>query len=75
MLQRVFLDQLAIDVGAIGAVEILKEGVIEDIDYERVVSTDRRVIDTYIVVRQTTNRVPLFGHVVFSQDLVIQAQN
>ena len=34
MLQRMLLDQLAIDVSAIGAAQILKERVIEDVNNE-----------------------------------------
>ena len=73
VLQGVFLDQLAVDVGAVGAVQILEKGIIENIDNERVMPTDSRVIDTHIVVRQAPDRVALFGHVVFGQDLVVQA--
>jgi len=34
VLQGMFLDQLAVDVGPVGAVQVLKEGVIEDINNE-----------------------------------------
>jgi len=73
MLQRMLLDQLAVDVGAIGAVQVFEEGIVEDIDDERVVPTDGWIVDADIVVGQAANRVPLFGHVVFGQDLVVQA--
>jgi hypothetical protein len=32
VLQRVLLDQLAVDVGAVGAVEVFEEGVVQDVD-------------------------------------------
>jgi hypothetical protein len=38
-------------------------------------STDGWIVDANIVVRQTTNGIPLFGHVVFSQNLIVQTQN
>jgi len=51
MLHRVLLDQLAIDVGAIGAVQVLQEGVVQNVDDERVMAAHRRIVDTDIVVR------------------------
>ena len=75
MLQSVFLDQLAVNVGAVGAVQILKKGVVQNIDDQGMVTTDGRIIDPYIVVRKASNSVPLFGHVVLSQDLTIQTQD
>jgi len=38
VLQRVLLDDLAVDVRAVRAVEILEERVVEDVDDERVVA-------------------------------------
>jgi len=49
VLHRMLLDQLAVDVGAIGAVQVLQEGVIQDIDDERVVTAHSRIVDTDIV--------------------------
>jgi len=45
VLQRMLFDQLAVDVCAIGAVQVLKERVVEDVDDERVMTADGRVID------------------------------
>ncbi len=75
MLQCVFLDQLAVDIGAVGAVQILEERIVQNIDDQGMVTADGRIIDPYIVVRQASNRVSLFGHVVLSQDLAIQTQD
>jgi hypothetical protein len=65
MLQCMLLDQLAIDVGAIGAVQILEERIVENIDNQGVVPTDSGIVDTYIVIRETPNRVAFLRHVVF----------
>jgi hypothetical protein len=72
MLQGVFFYQLAIDVSAIGAVEILKEGIIEDINDQRVMSANRRIVYPYIVIRKAPNSVALLRHVVFGQNLIVQ---
>ena len=74
MLQRMLLDQLAIDVGTVGAIEVFKKGIIKNVDDQRMMSADGRVIDAYIVVRQATNGVAFLGHVVFSQDLVVETK-
>ena len=74
-LQCVFLDQLAIDISAIGAVQVLKERVIQDIDDQRVMATDGRIINPHIVVGKAPNRVALFRHVVFGQDLIVEAKD
>ena len=75
MLQGMFLDQLAVDVSAIGAVQILEEGIVQNIDDQGVVTTDGWIIDAHIVIREAPDRVPLLGHIVFSQDLAIQTQD
>ena len=72
--QRMLLDQLAVDVGAVRAVQVLEEGVVEDVDDQAVMAADRRVVDTDVIVRQATDRIPLLGHVVFGQNLAIQTQ-
>ena len=74
VLQRMLLDQLAIDIGAIGAVQVFEKRVVEDIDDERVVPADCRVVDAHIIVREATDGVALLGHVVFSQNLVVQTK-
>src|SRR6185437_6775464 len=38
VLQRMLLDELAVDVGAVGAVQVLEEGVVQDVDDERVMT-------------------------------------
>ena len=75
MLQGVLLDQLAVDVGAVRAVQILEEGIIEDINDQRVVATDGGIVDADVVIRQASDRITLLRHVVFSQNLVVQAKN
>ena len=70
-----FLDQLAIDVSTVGAVEILEERIVEDINDQRVVPADGRVVDTNVVVREPPDRVALLIHVVFGEDRAIQTQN
>ena len=73
--QRMLLDQLAVDVGAVRAVQVLEEGIVEDVDDQAVMAADRGIVDADVVVRQATDRVPLLGHVVFGQDLAIQTQD
>ena len=51
VLQRVLLDQLAVDVGAVRAVQVLEKRVVEDVDDQRVVTADGRVVDADVVVR------------------------
>ena len=75
VLQRVLLDQLAVDVGAIGAVQILEKRVVEDVDDQRVMTTDCRVVDPHVVIGQAPDRVSLFRHVVFGQDLTVQTKD
>ena len=75
VLQRMFLNQLAVDVGAIGAVQVLEERVIENVDDQGVVATDSWIVDANVIVRKAPNRVALFRHVVFSQNLVVQTKN
>jgi hypothetical protein len=75
VLQGMFLDQLAIDVCAVGAVQVLEKRIVEDIDNQGVMAADRRVVDTNIVVWKTSNRISLFGHVVFSHNLTVQTEN
>ena len=75
VLQGMLLDQLAVDVGAVGAVQVFQEGVIQNVDDQRMVTTHRRIVDPDIVVRKAPNRVALLGHVVFSQNLIVQAKN
>ena len=75
VLQRMLLDELAVDVRAVGAVQILEERVVEDVDDQRVMARHRRVVDADVVIREAANRVPLLVHVVLGEDLVIQAQN
>jgi hypothetical protein len=75
MLEGMLLDQLAVDVGAVGAVQVLEEGIVEDVDDQRVMPADRRVVDADVVVGEAADRVPLLVHVVFGQGVAIQAQN
>ena len=75
VLQRMLLDQLAVDVGAVGAVEILEERVVEDVDDQRVMAADRRVVDADVIVREPPDRIALLVHVVFREDGAIQTQN
>ena len=75
VLQGMLLDELAVHVRAVRAVQILEERVVEDVDDQRVMTRHRRVIDADVVVREAANRVPLLVHVVFGEDLVIQAQD
>ena len=74
VLQGMLLDQLAVDVGAVGAVQVLKERVVEDVDDQRVVAADRGIVDADVIVRQAPDRVALLVHVVFRHDLAIQAK-
>jgi hypothetical protein len=75
MLHGMLFDQLAIDIGAVGAVQVFEEGIVQNIDDERVVSAHRWVVDTNIVVREAPYGVALLVHVVFREDLTIQAEH
>ena len=75
VLQGMLLDQLAIDVGAVGAVQILEERVVEDVDDQRVVTADGSVVNADVVVREPPDGVALLVHVVFRHHLAIQAQD
>ena len=73
--QGMLLDELAVDVGSVRAVEILEERIVEDVDDQAVVAADGGIVDPDIVVRQTADRIPFFGHVVFGHDLTVQTQD
>jgi len=75
VLHRVLLDQLAVDIGAVGAVQILEERIVQDIDDELVMTADGRIVDPDVVVREAPNGVALLVHVVFREDLTIQAEH
>src|ERR1700748_1068139 len=75
MLQSMLLDQLAVDVSAVRAVQILEKRVIEDVDDQRVMSADGSVVDADVIIREAANGVPLLVHVVFRHHLAIQAQD
>jgi hypothetical protein len=64
MLKRMFLDELAVDVRSVRAVQILEKRIVEDVDDQRVMTADRSVIDANVVIGKPTNRVALLGHVV-----------
>ena len=72
VLQRVLLDQFTVDICAVGAVQVFQERVVENIDDQRVMSADCRIVDANIVIRKTPDGVAFLGHVVFSQDLIVQ---
>src|SRR4029453_11937401 len=73
--QCVLLDELAVDVGAVRAVQVLEEGVVEDVDDEAVVPADGGIVDTHVVVREPADRITLFRHVVFAQALPVDTKN
>ena len=58
VLQRVLLDELAVDVGAVRAVEILEKRVVENVDDQRVMTADCSVVDANIVIRQAAEQEP-----------------
>jgi hypothetical protein len=68
VLQGMLLDELAVDVGAVGAVEILEKRIVEDVDDQRVMAADRRIVDADVIVREAPDRVALLVHVVFRED-------
>src|ERR1700676_2156953 len=49
--------------------------IINILNDERVMTANRRIVDTNIVVRKAPDRVALFVHVVFREDLTIQAEH
>ena len=38
-------------------------------------AADGGIVDAHVIVRQAADRIPLFGHVVFSQYLIVQTKN
>src|ERR1700760_3817214 len=75
VLQSMLLDQLAVDIGAVRAVQILQKRVIEDVDDQRVMTADGGIVYADVIVREPANGVPLLVHVVFRHHLAIQAQD
>jgi len=75
VLERMLLDQPAVDISAVGAVQVFQEGIVENVDDQRMVSTDRRIVDPYVVVREAADRIPLLGHVVLGEGLAIEAKD
>ena len=73
ILQRVLFDQLAVDVSAVGAIEIFEKRIIENVDNQRMVTTDGGIVDSHIIVRKAPDRISLLRHVVFSENLIVQA--
>ena len=75
VLQRMFFDQLAVDVGPVRAVQIFEERIVEDVDDQRVMAADGRIVDTNIVIREPANGIALLVHVVFGHSLAVEAEN
>ena len=55
MLESMFLDQLPVDEGSVGAVQILKEGIVEYRDNGRMLAADRQVIHLNVIFRLAAN--------------------
>jgi len=75
VLHGVLLDDLAVDVRPVGAVQVLEERVVEDVDDQRVVPAHRRVVDADVVVREAPDRVALLAHVVLGEFLPVDAED
>jgi hypothetical protein len=75
VLECVLLDQLTVDVRAVGAVQVFEKGIVQDVDHERVMTADRRIVDADVVVRQTPDGVTLFAHVVLGEHLPVETEN
>jgi len=73
MLQGMLFNQLAIDVSPVRAAQVFEKLVIQDVDNQRVVATHRGIIDAYIVIGQSPNRVTFLGHVEFGHYLTPKA--
>jgi hypothetical protein len=71
----VLLDRLPIDVGAVGAVHVLEEGIVQDRDDRRMVTADRQIVDLDIVVRLAPDGRALFFENHLLKHQTIHAQN
>ena len=60
VLQEMLFRRLTIDQRSIGAIQIFKEGVIEDCYHRRMLATDRQIIDLDIVACLTANTCLLY---------------
>jgi hypothetical protein len=53
------LDRLTVDQGAVGAVEVFEEGIVEDGDDGGVLARDRQIVDLDVVERPAPDGEPL----------------
>ncbi len=65
MLEGMLLDELAVDIGAVGAAEILEEGILEYGNDLGMLATDRQVIDLDVVAGFAAQGGGLLGQRVF----------
>jgi ribosome-interacting GTPase 1 len=69
----VLLYETAVDVRTVSGIQILEERIIENIDNQRVMTADGRIVDAHVIIREPADRVALLGHVVLCEYLLIQA--
>src|SRR5690606_29629869 len=72
VLQQLLLDRLAIDVGAVGAVEVFDEDVTAHQLHDRVLPTDRQVVDDDVVVGAATQGGLVLGDLDFLDDHAVE---
>src|SRR5579885_2166337 len=72
--QGVLLDELAVDVGAVGAAQILKEGIVQNGDDERVLAAHGEVVDLDVVVGFAADGGTFLGQLVFLLYHTVQAE-
>ncbi len=72
MRQQLLLDRLAVDVGAVGAVEVFDEDVGAGHLQHRVLAADGQVVDHDIVVRAAAERRPVLRELDFLDDHTVE---
>ena len=67
-MQLLLLDRLAVDVGAVGAVEVFEEHVHAGHLHDGMLTTDGQVVDHDVVVGTAAERGAVFGELHFLDD-------
>ena len=72
VVERLLFDALVIDVGAVGAVEVLNAGLAACHLHNGMLAADRQVVDDDVVVRPAAKRGAVFGQLDFLEDGTVQ---
>jgi hypothetical protein len=74
VLQRMLFDELAVDVRAVGAVQIFEERVIENRDDRRVLTTDSQVVHLDVIFRLASDQQAFFLERKIAEDRLIKGE-